>query len=193
MSRLKITPNFLTGIRIVLAVLTFFLMWNPSLVSRILASVTFTSAGLTDIWDGRLARKKGMITPSGTIMDPIADKILILGTFILLSALGFYPFWVLAPIFFREIAVTLVRLYLLTKKIVVQAEMGGKIKVISQIFSLGVTYLCLLFRDYLGRDLDPVWVGVLVSLNYFFLTVATGVTLISGWDFFKKNWKFIHA
>ncbi len=192
---MKITPNQLTVARIVLAFLTFYLILNPSIWFKIAAFVVFTAAALTDLWDGRLARKGGMITNFGKILDPIADKILILGAFICLTVLGAYPFWVLIPIFIREIGVTVLRLYFLRKNVVVAAEKSGKIKVVTQIVSLGITFFYIVNRDYTGSISGwPDQTGVfLFASSYFCLALATYYSLISGWDFLKKNWRHIYA
>ena len=187
MSRFKITPNHLTILRIILSFVTFYLLLQTSFSSRIAALFVFTIAALTDLWDGQLARSGGMITNFGKIMDPIADKLLILGTFSILSYLGMYPFWVLIPIFVREIGVTLARFYLLGKNVVIAAEKSGKFKVVTQIVSLFATYICMLVRDYLHTNM------FFDILNYTFFFIATWFSISSGWDFLKHNWRSIRA
>ncbi len=196
MSALKITPNQLTIIRIVLAFLSFYFLLQHTLSDRIIAFTIFTIAGLTDLWDGWLARRGGMITNFGKILDPIADKILVLGAFTILSMLGCYVWWMLVPIFLREISVTVIRLWFLKKDIVVQAERSGKIKVITQFISLSVTFLYLLSKEYgagiLGVQWNPGIEQILLIGNLLFLGIATWFTLLSGWEFFKHNWRHIY-
>ncbi|MBI4971403.1 MAG: CDP-diacylglycerol--glycerol-3-phosphate 3-phosphatidyltransferase [Candidatus Omnitrophica bacterium] len=187
MSPIKITPNHLTIIRVILAFVTFYLLIQSSFTARIVALFVFTVAALTDLWDGQLARSGAMVTNFGKILDPIADKILILGTLFILSDLGMYPFWALIPIFVREVGVTGIRFYFLGKNIVVAAERSGKIKVISQIISLFVTYVCLMVRDYSHSNI------FFDLANYTFLAGATWFSLSSGWDFLKHNWRNLYA
>lgn len=193
---MKITPNHLSILRILLAVLSVIFFLNVALISRLIALVFLIVAGLTDIWDGWIARRKGMITHTGKILDPIADKILVLGIMTTFCVLGLYSFLWIALIFFREIAVTLIRIYLLGKHIVVQAEKSGKIKTISQTVSIYVSFLYLMQRDY-AYDFLPFWNPLLAQIfifaNFFFLAVANGYTLLSGWEFLKTNWSLLRA
>ncbi len=195
-SQVKITPNQLTILRIILAFVSFYLLVNNSLISNIAAFIVFTAAALTDLWDGWLARTGGMVSNFGKILDPIADKILIVGVMFIFSYLGIYPFWVLIPIVVRELLVTGLRLFLLSKSLVIAAEKSGKIKVVSQIISLFFSFLCLLNRDYAHVYLSdwPLWIDQLsVFANYFFLIIATWFSLVSGWDFLRHNWRQIYA
>ena len=184
---MKITPNIITLARIVLAVCAIVLLLDRTLTGLVLAFFVFTAAGLSDIWDGVLARRSGQITSFGKIMDPIADKILVLGVLLTYSSLGLYSFYLLLPILIRECAVTLIRLYLVTKNVVIQAEKSGKLKVISQMVSVFFTFLYLLTRDYLHIAETPAYI-----LNILCLALATWFSLISGVDFLRKNWKLVY-
>lgn len=192
---MKITPNQLTVLRIILAFISFYFLLQSSFAFRVAAFVIFTLAALTDLWDGWLARSGGMITNFGKILDPIADKILILGAMTCFYYLGLYPFWILIPIFFREILITLLRLYLLSKEVVIAAEKSGKIKVVTQIVSLFITFIYLLDRDYTHNVSHwPDWMhDASMIASYIFLIIATWFTLLSGWEFFKHNWRKFNA
>jgi CDP-diacylglycerol--glycerol-3-phosphate 3-phosphatidyltransferase len=100
------TPNKLTLCRIILSpiFMVFFLMDN--VYSRALSLVIFAVASFTDLWDGHLARKYGIITGFGKFMDPLADKILTSTAFISFAALGYVKAWMIMLIVFREFFIT---------------------------------------------------------------------------------------
>lgn len=184
----KITANQLTMGRIVLACLVpIFLLADHSFISRFLAFWTFLVAGLTDIWDGLIARNEGQITTLGKILDPIADKMLNLGTMISFALLGLYSFWFLVLIIVREVVVTAVRFYYIAKGKVLPAESAGKIKTLLQIVSIFFTYAYLLERDY-ARVSFSFWSDfvshIFVFNSYSMIIAANLITVYSGVAFF---------
>ncbi|MDD5084942.1 MAG: CDP-diacylglycerol--glycerol-3-phosphate 3-phosphatidyltransferase [Candidatus Omnitrophica bacterium] len=185
---MKITANQLTVGRIVLACLVpVFLLVDHSFISRFLAFWTFLVAGLTDIWDGLIARSEGQVTALGKILDPIADKMLNLGTMISFVALGLYSFWFLVLIIIREVVVTGMRFHYIAKGKVLPAESAGKIKTLLQIVSIFFTYIYLLERDY-ARVSFSFWSDfishIFVFNSYSMIIAANLVTLYSGIVFF---------
>ena len=103
-------PNILTISRIVLAVVLVFLLEESSSTGNILAVIVFAIASLTDFYDGHLAKKRGLVSNFGKIMDPIADKILLLSAFGVLAHIGMIAWWMFIVIAIREILVTASRL-----------------------------------------------------------------------------------
>lgn len=137
-------PNILTLSRIVLAVVLVFLLEQGSAMGNILAVVVFSMAALTDYYDGYFAKKQGLVSDFGKIMDPIADKILLLSTFGVLAHIGMIDWWMFIVIAVREITVTVSRLYVMrTKGQVLAAERAGKIKTVTQIIAVSVILLYL--------------------------------------------------
>src|SRR5512135_3855971 len=136
MSTLRLNlPTVLTLSRIVL--IPFFVIsinHHP-----ILGAIVFGVASLTDFLDGYLARRSGQITKFGIIMDPIADKFLIITALIVLVDMERLPAWIAIIIIVREFLVTALRVVALSRDIVIPAEMGGKLKTTAQITSI----LCL--------------------------------------------------
>ena len=103
-------PNRLTLIRIGAAFVFMALLFADHLYAKYLALFLFTGAVLTDIYDGRYARRKGMVTNFGKLMDPLADKILMVAAFVSFVSLGYIPAWTVIVIISREFAITGLRL-----------------------------------------------------------------------------------
>jgi CDP-diacylglycerol--glycerol-3-phosphate 3-phosphatidyltransferase len=133
---------------------------------QIIAWSSFFIVGMTDVLDGRIARKRNQISNFGIILDPIADKAFIATALIGLSILGKMPWWVTAVILIREIGVTILR-FAVIKREVISANRGGKLKSLLQNFSVGFYILPLPTYLYLPRD---ILLGIAIVL-----TVWTGI------------------
>ena len=107
---------------------------------RIAAFVVFAVASITDILDGELARRRGLITDFGKIADPIADKALTGSALVTLSVLGELSWWVTAIILFRELAVTGLRFWVIRRG-VIAASRGGKVKTLLQVIAISLYVL----------------------------------------------------
>ena len=188
-------PNTLTILRIGMAFAMIWIVLDPSLFSAITAGIIFAVAAITDYIDGQLARSTGAITTFGKILDPIADKILVLGAFAVLAYLSIFNFWLVVPILIREIAITAFRIYFLTKGVAVAAEKSGKQKTAIQIITICIIYFNLLFIKHFATNFSPdqaYYIGTaLTVLMYLFLLAALWLTVYSGYLFFKKNWQLI--
>ncbi len=168
-----ITPNTLTVARILLipgGVYVLFLDGGDNPTFQILAWTIFFLLGLTDILDGRWARKSNRITALGTFLDPVADKALIGSAMISLSIQGRFPWWITILILSREIGITIFRL-LVIKDGVIPASKGGKIKTLMQNF--GVGFFMLPFPSWLE------WFRVS------FISVAIILTITTAYDYVK--------
>jgi len=145
-------PNVITIARIGACPAIFFLALSPSVAGRLWAFIIFVAAGLSDVWDGYLARRYDWITDVGKLLDPFADKLLLAATFIpfyLLShsgdAIGRIPWWgplpawVVLVIFGRELLITVFRSYAVRRGVVIAAGLTGKRKALLQaLFSGGL-------------------------------------------------------
>src|SRR5512137_1285548 len=144
-------PNKLTVSRFLLTVVFLWAVFWRSPVNDTLALVIFCVASFTDFLDGRIARQRGIITSFGTLMDPLADKILICSAFIALLERGHLDpaaavpsklslvtveAWMVVVIVARELAITGMRLLAASKNVVLAAERWGKHKTISQITAI---------------------------------------------------------
>ena len=188
-------PNVLTIARIPLALAAFWSALNGTYYATIAAMVLFAVAAITDLLDGIIARRYGIITTFGKITDPIADKILVLGAFAVFSYLGLFPFWIVLPIIAREVTITILRLYFLTRGIAIAAVQSGKQKTVMQLVAIGVIYVNLLFTQFFYNTFSAsnsyLISTALVTAMYATLAAAVWLTLSSGYDFFKSNWKII--
>lgn len=178
-----ITPNQLTLFRIFLAFLIPILILRHSPVSELTAIAAFIVACVTDWWDGHIARQKSMITPLGQILDPLADKLLILGSMLSFAAAGLYAYGWIFLILIREIVVTATRVVLLQRGRVIPAEQAGKIKFGFQVGSITATFLYLLLFRYVQ---DGPFVLFFHGVHYLGIFLANLITVYSGLVFFYQ-------
>jgi CDP-diacylglycerol--glycerol-3-phosphate 3-phosphatidyltransferase len=164
--RLVNLPNGLTVLRLALVPVFVTFLVAGGTGSRIVAFFVFGVASVTDLLDGQLARRSGMITDFGKIADPIADKALTGSALITLSVLGELPWWVTAIILCREVGVTILRFWVIRHG-VIAASRGGKIKTVLQIVAIGLYIL-------------PIHIGWLRSAV---MAAAVAVTLVTGADY----------
>jgi CDP-diacylglycerol--glycerol-3-phosphate 3-phosphatidyltransferase len=161
-------PNVLTVVRILLVPVLIVALLEKTGDGDLLAAIVFAVASVTDAIDGWLARSRGSVTTFGKLMDPIADKLLIVAALIALVSLGRLEAWVAMVIIAREFAVTVLRAAVGTQGQVISASPLGKLKTATQVGMV----LCLIAVH--GR---PLWVSLLV-----YGTVV--VTVLSGADYF---------
>jgi CDP-diacylglycerol--glycerol-3-phosphate 3-phosphatidyltransferase len=186
-------PNALTTLRILMVP---FFGWallqdgGDSITWRIVASLIFAAAMITDKIDGDLARKHNLITNFGKIADPIADKAITGMAFIGLSIVGDIWWWVTIVVLLREWSVTLLRLSIL-KQVVIAASSSGKLKTTLQAVALGGLTLPLPHGDAHGGAFDVFGVvgEVLFYVSQVALVGAVAMTLWSGYEFFRDVWR----
>ncbi len=160
--------NALTVLRLCLVPVFILLLVSGGDVLRIAACATFGIASATDFLDGELARRRGLITDFGKIADPIADKALTGSALVALSALGELPWWVTGVILFRELGVTALRFWVISRG-VIAASRGGKIKTLLQVIAIGLYILP-----------GPFGVArVVVMAAALVVTVVTGVDYVA--------------
>jgi CDP-diacylglycerol--glycerol-3-phosphate 3-phosphatidyltransferase len=164
-------PTIITVSRIII-ILPFILVAPES---PFWGAVLFSIAAITDYFDGYFARKTKQVTKFGILLDPIADKLLVISALILFVDMELIPAWIAIVIIAREFIVTGLRIVALTKEIVIPAEMGGKIKVTAQIASI-ITLLVdktLIAVDFYGIGILLLWVAMIMGLisgvQYFIL------------------------
>jgi CDP-diacylglycerol---glycerol-3-phosphate 3-phosphatidyltransferase len=180
-------PNKLTVSRFVLTALLLVVMMSRSAINDTAALAVFVAASLTDLFDGRIARSRKLITNFGILMDPLADKVLICAVFIALVERGQMPStevkvaaWMAIVIVSRELAITGLRLLAASRNVVLAAERYGKHKTISQMVAIIAllvldayvewpSFLQIVFRPWLAWF---AWLALWVTVV---LTVTSGV------------------
>lgn len=167
MGTLKLNlPTILTLSRIVLIPVFIFTVYPHP----IFGALVFGIASITDFLDGYLARRSGEITKFGIVLDPIADKFLIISALIVLVDMARLPAWIAITIIAREFLVTGLRVVALSKDIVIAAELGGKIKTATQIIAI----LCLILNtSVFGINLYEV--GIILIWFALILSIFSGI------------------
>ena len=185
--------NKLTITRIGLTFIFMVFLFSKGLAFKVSALVVFIIASWTDFLDGFLAKRRNEISDFGKFMDPIADKILVLAAFLAFVEMKLIPAWIVVIIVFREFIITGLRLIALAKGEVIEAEMAGKHKTVSQMISIYVILFFIIFRES-GKDLFGFWnEGLEYSLKeiiFYMMLVTASLTLISGIFYLVKNRKF---
>lgn len=141
-------PNQLTISRFVLTAGFFGAIFGRFPGHETAAFFLFGFAAITDFLDGRIARKRGLITHFGTLMDPLADKVLTCTAFIAFVERGLMPAWMVVIIVSRELAITGLRLLAASKQVVLGAERYGKHKTVSQIIAVLAALLTLSYPHW---------------------------------------------
>ncbi len=183
-------PNKLTVLRIILVFVFMLLLFSHGVLAKVLALLVFLCASLTDYLDGYIAKKSDMITDFGKLMDPIADKILVLSAFLAFVEMELIPAWMVVIIIFREVAITGLRIFALTKGKVIASDDGGKHKMVSQVLSILAILLFLIFREA-GIKVFNFWNDstelLYKDIIFLFMLITTILTLISGISYLVKN------
>ncbi len=174
MSQLVNIPTVITLSRI-LIIPVFILV---ATTDPLLGAVIFALASVTDLLDGYLARRQKQITKLGILLDPLADKLLVISALIMLVDMEVVPAWIAIIIILREFLVTGLRIVALSRNIMIPAESGGKIKTSTQVSSI-----LILLIDRTSIDID------LYSLGITLLSVAMLIGIVSGVRYFVLFWR----
>lgn len=172
-------PTVLTLSRIVLIPFFVLSVYNHPVIG----ALVFSIASITDFLDGYLARRSGQITKFGIIMDPLADKFLVISALIVLVDMERISAFVAIVLIVRDFLITGLRVVALSKDIVIPAEMGGKLKTAAQITAV----LCLVLKgsffdfDFFGLDL--------FDFGQIFIWIALVLSLVSGIKYTISFWK----
>lgn len=200
-------PNKLTVLRIALVpfIMAAILIKFP--FHDLVAGLLFGAAAITDLFDGKIARRDNLITDFGKFADPLADKILVISVLVCFVQLGRCGAVPLCIIIFREFAVTSVRLVAAANGKVIAANMWGKVKTISQIVAIiaifvmctALEVICLILTgsflpDSLGEITNYMAMGTLANLSVIFhiladvlIWITAGFTVISGVKYLVDN------
>ncbi len=196
-------PNKLTVLRIILVPIFLVIMMLPQSVmpwqvSGLVGVAIFIVASLTDMLDGKIARKYGLVTDFGKLMDPLADKFMVIGA---LTAIVYRASGVMETLFvvallvviFRELAVTSLRLVASSSGgVVVAANMLGKIKTVTQIVFVSAAFIepVLYTIPALRKALPAWWIGY-PPLTCLACALMIVFTVWSGINYFIGMWKYL--
>lgn len=166
-------PNKLTMFRVILIpFFVVFLLCEITAVDKWIALAIFIIASLTDLLDGKIARKYNLVTNFGKFMDPLADKLLVCSALICLVELGKMPAWMVIIIIAREFIISGFRLIASDNGVVIAASYWGKFKTTFQMIMI-----CLLIAD----------IAILSDITAVVMWVALALTVISLIDYLVKN------
>ena len=186
-------PTKLTLLRIVLTFVIIGLLFLPGWEAKVAACVGFVIASFTDWIDGYLARRWQQTSPLGALLDPIADKILILGLLLVFVQMGLIPAWMVLLIALREVVITGVRLYAAKRHLVLPAATEGKHKTVVQLLAVLMMFAVLMARE--GVQSGRVSVDTLARLQGLMLLslwAAVALTVYSGMGFFWRHRAVLH-
>lgn len=169
-------PNKLTVLRMALIPVFVACFYLPLDSRNLIAAIVFVFAFVTDIIDGRLARKHNLVTKFGKLMDPIADKLLMFAGFIMLGYIGRVSPIATIIVMARELLVSGLRMVAVDGNKVIAASILGKLKTVLQCIAVATA---LLWVDWFGVDAFP--------LDQVLIWISVAVTLWSGIDYFIKN------
>ncbi len=193
-------PNKLTVLRIILTpIFMLMLVWDFPF-HYFVAMLIFIFASLTDMMDGKIARKRGIVTDFGKFLDPLADKMLTTAAFIGFLALdiGEGMVWILFIVLFREFMVSSIRLIAVSSGgKVIAANIWGKLKTVFQmiaiIFALAAKqFIELLVMFGVSADLVSVFYTVLSALTTIFLWISAAICVVSGIIYLVDNKEFVN-
>lgn len=185
-------PNKLTVSRFVLTIAFLAVMFSQMPFRETIALVLFIAGGLSDFFDGHIARRDKLITNFGILMDPLADKIMVCSAFIAFVGLRWIDAWMVVIIVARELAITGLRLLAASKSVVLAAEGYGKHKTISQIVAIISLLVQASYTQWgaLGKAVfgwvvfGAPWVQRFAEVAVY---VAVALTLLSGGLYLWRN------
>ena len=188
-------PNKLTIARIILTFIFVYFISQNGLVPMFIATCVFALASFTDFADGFIAKKYHLESDFGKLMDPIADKFLILAAFLAFVRMHLVTDWMVVLILGREIVVTSLRIFAITKGKILAAERAGKHKTVSQIVAVFVILGFIIFKESLtafsmwSYTIDIWWRCGLDTL----MLVTVSLTVMSGLSYLWNNRKLIRV
>lgn len=191
----RTTPNYLTMLRVALTPIFVLLYRYVGVAFGLLA---FSAAAVTDLLDGRIARKTGKITDFGKFMDPLADKLLVCAALFAFLKLGprLITSWMVLIIVTRELAITILRTWAARKGNVIAATKLGKYKASSQMYSIAIALLLLTIADVRMRFFPNSlhfleWIRHNNGPIFYLMLIPVALTLISGLEFLYINRKLL--
>jgi len=183
-------PDKLTVSRIFLTFIFMFFLFANGLPAKSLALFVFLLASFTDFLDGFIAKENNISTDFGRMMDPIADKILVLAAFLAFVEMKLIPAWMIVIIILRDITVTALRVLAFAKGKVISSDGGGKQKMVSQVVAILAILVFLVLREA-GTKVFNFWSEgterIYKDTIFVLMLVTVALTLASGVSYLVKN------
>lgn len=177
-------PNKLTMLRVILIpFFVLFMLVNITGIDKWIALAIFIIASLTDLADGKIARKYNLVTNFGKFMDPLADKLLVCSAMIALIELGLIPAWIVIVIIAREFVISGFRLIASDNGVVIAASYWGKFKTT---FQMIMVILMIIQSGIADMNIALDWLNILTMIIMY---IALALTIVSLIDYLCKNWK----
>lgn len=188
-------PNKLTVGRIILVPFFVAALLANFPLNNAVALIIFIAASLTDMFDGKIARKNGLVTDFGKFADPLADKILVLATFLCFVQLGICDCVAVIIVLFREFSVTSIRLIAASKGKVVAANMWGKAKTVSQMIAIIAVIAMQIVLELPEVGLNFINTATFEPIFFvageILIWISVVFTIISGVVYIVQNRQFI--
>ena len=189
-------PNKLTVARIIMVPFFVVFLVNVTIPHHFLiAGLIFALASFTDLLDGKIARKRNLVTNFGKFLDPLADKILVISALVCFVNLGLAELWFVLIIIAREFMVTSIRLIAVNTGEVIAANIWGKAKTVSQMVAIVGILIMQYLQELINLSVMPSFtVGQFSSSTVFWFAgnvlvgISTLFTIISGAIYLKQNW-----
>jgi CDP-diacylglycerol--glycerol-3-phosphate 3-phosphatidyltransferase len=182
-------PNKLTILRMIMVpfFVAFLLLSDTYEYFKWIALVIFAVASLTDMLDGKIARKYNLVTNFGKFMDPLADKLLVCSALIGLTSLGMIPAWVTIIIIAREFIISGFRLIAAEKGVVIAAGYWGKLKTVCQMIMICVMLVVVNPQAFITEGVVNQAFDVITTIADILLWISVVLTIVSLVDYLIKN------
>jgi CDP-diacylglycerol--glycerol-3-phosphate 3-phosphatidyltransferase len=186
-------PNKLTVLRILLVPFFVAALLIDFPLNNLVALALFGAASLTDMFDGKIARKRGLITDFGKFADPLADKILVISALLCFVQLSLCDCVAVIIVLFREFVVTSIRLIAAAKGKVIAANMWGKVKTVTRIVAIVCVLVMQTVLDLggLGVQLPAALPQIFTVIGEVLIWISTFFAVISGVVYVAQNRQFI--
>ncbi len=186
-------PNKLTVTRIILMPFFAAALLIPFPLHNLIALIIFAAASITDLLDGKIARKNNLVTDFGKFADPLADKILVLAAMLCFVQNGLCDCAAVILVLMREFSVTSVRLIAASKGKVIAANIWGKVKTVTQMIAvIGIIALQIIADlQGFGLTLPGNYQAVVFIINEILIWISTFFAVLSGVIYLRQNRGFI--
>lgn len=185
-------PNKITSLRFLLAAVVVALLLVESVPSRFIwAVVLFVLAASTDFVDGVVARRTQSTSGLGAFLDPLADKLLILPTFVTLVVLDIFPLWLFVLMLVRDLLNDAYRNYAASQRIILKANLASKIKTFFQMFSLSLALAVLVFRHEQAGLVSGAFLDFLFQLANFLMLMAFIIGIVGTVQFMVRHTQIV--